>query len=150
MTKSEIKQELFHVIRRKQLEIIDNLKIAMDDTQKAANEYGAPRDRYDSFRAQVMRKRDMYAKQLHLALEQMTVLDKISFENLNDIVEFGAVVITDKQNLFVSISMGKLVQDDKTYYAISSNVPIFQALDGKRAGEDAIFNGVQIHILDVF
>ena len=40
-----------------QQKVVDNLKAAMDEAQQSANEYGPPKDRYDSFRMQQLRKK---------------------------------------------------------------------------------------------
>ena len=150
MFRMQLKIDLLNFIRKKQIETINNLQMVMEESQKAANDYGAPRDRYDSFRTQLLRKRDMYAKQLQMAMDQLSLLDRISLEIPNNQVEFGALVFTNKQNLFVSIGLGKIEFQDSVFYAISPNVPIFQAIESKRVGDEVPFNGSNIKILDVF
>jgi len=46
--------------------------------------------------------------------------------------------------------MGKIILDGETFYAISPQVPIFQAMRGKKAGDTFIFNGQTFEIKDVF
>jgi hypothetical protein len=65
-------------------------------------------------------------------------------------VEFGAIVFTDVQKVFISIGLGKVIVDSDTYYAISLKVPFFQAMDGKRIGDTFEFRGKTIKILDIF
>ena len=138
---SELKRKLLEECKRMQLETITNLKSVMDDAQKSANEYGSPRDRYDSYRTQLLRKRDMFAQQLHKANEQLDALDKIDVEKEMTEVQFGSLVITDKQKLFISIGLGKVVLNNKEYYAISPLVPIFEAMRSKKAGDEFEFRG---------
>lgn len=137
------------VCKSMQSETIRNLKAAVDESQKAANEYGPPKDRYDSFRTQLLRKRDMYALQLSKAMEQKDILGRIEPGKKLDKVEFGALVFTDKQNIFVSIGLGKLEVNNQTFFAISPQVPIFKALQGRKAGEEFTFNNNKFKILEI-
>mgnify|MGYP007068345097 CR=1 FL=1 len=122
----------------------------MDEHQQMANDYGPPKDRYDAFRSQMLRRRDIFAEQLQKANQELITLNKIKPDELKSVVEFGAVVITDQQQLFVSVSLGKIVLDDVFYYAVSPNVPVYQALKGLKAGDTARFNNNNIRIIDVF
>lgn len=137
-----MKKKLLSACISLQSESINALKSAVDEAQKAANEYGFPKDRYDSFRTQLLRKRDMFAQQLARASEQMDLLKRIDPEKEYSKVEFGALVITDKQKMFISIGLGKVQVDDDTFYAISPAVPIYKAMEGKKEGEEFTFNNI--------
>ena len=130
-------------------EKIKTLEFAVEDAQKAANEYGNPRDRYDSFRAQQLRKKDMFSKHLQEAIDEKNTLNKIDTNKENSQVVFGALVITNKQNLFISTSIGKINIDENDYYAISSFVPIFKILRGLKVGDTAEFKGNKFKIIDI-
>jgi hypothetical protein len=128
----------------------NNAKAAMDDLQQSANEYGIPRDKYDSFKAQTLQKKDMIAKQYQSILEELILLDKIDLEKKSEIAEFGSIVITNKQKMIISVSLGKIQFDKETYVAISPNVPIFKVIQGLKKGDEFTFNGNAFKILDVF
>lgn len=145
----ETKKKLFVLCRKLHDKTIQHLKLEIDDSQKSANEYGTPKDRYDSYRIQLLRKKDMFGKQLSKTMEQIDTLDKISLKRRFDKVEFGALVITDKQKIFVSIGLGKIELEGSTYFAISPNVPVFIAMEGKKAGEEYEFRGDKIKILSI-
>ncbi|MEZ5083236.1 MAG: hypothetical protein R2750_07280 [Bacteroidales bacterium] len=145
----EIKQRLIERCRELLLETENNLKSVIDDAQKAANEYGLPRDRYDSFRTQLLRKRDMFAQQLAKNNEQLNLLEKIDPDKKLSRVEFGALVITEYQKLFISISLGKMSIDGEEYYAISAAVPVYKAMEHKKAGEEFIFHGKKNKIISI-
>ncbi len=127
-----------------------NTKIAMDEAQSSANEYGRPKDRYDSYRMQVLKKRDMFAKQLIQTNEQIDVLGKIGVNKLHDKVEFGSVVLTNKQNMFIATGIGRLKFEDGDIFVISPNVPVYEAIKGKRKGDVVDFRGSKFKIGDVF
>ena len=150
MEKVKIKSALIASVRSKLLETIALLEATIADTQQQANDYGPPKDRYDSFRTQLMRRRDLLAQQLSKEMNELQVIDKLeSMKNL-DHAAFGAVVLTQDQNYFLSIGLGKLEVDSTTYFAESPIVPISQALLGKKKNETFEFRGKKTEILDVF
>ncbi len=128
---------------------IETLKYAADDAQKAANEYGNPRDRYDSFRAQQLRKKDMFSKHLQEAINEKNILNKIDVAKDYTEIVLGSLVITNKQNLFISTSIGKVTVDSIDYYAISPFVPIFKSIRGLKLGDTAEFNGNKFTIKEI-
>lgn len=128
----------------------NNAKIAMNEMQQSANEYGIPRDKYDSFKAQALHKKDMFAKQYQRALDDLVLLEKINTEKISEVIEFGSIVITNKQKMIIATSLGKVQLDNDTYFAISPQVPIFKEIHGLKKGDKFIFNGNDLEILDVF
>jgi hypothetical protein len=145
-----LKIKLLGILKSQQKEAVINLKAVMEDAQKTANDYGAPRDRYDSFRMQLLRKKDMFAQQLAKVIEQADVLEKISNEIKLNKVEFGALVITDKQNIFVSIGIGKIEVDGEDFFAISPNVPIYKSMAGMCEADEFEFRKEKIKILSIY
>ena len=145
-----LKARLLMQLKEQHENTVVKLKSVIDDTQKSANEYGAQKDRYDSYRMKLLRKKDMYTQQLVKLLEQTEVLDKIAIEKPYNKVEFGALVITQKQKIFISIGIGKLELDGDLYFAISPNVPIFKAMQGLSAGDTFNFRDEKIKILSIY
>ena len=150
LNKKELKKQILEACMAEVQRTMDNLKSAMDEAQQQSNDYGPPKDRYDPFRTQMMRRRDMFAQQLQKAMEDLAVLKKINPIELKSKVEFGAVVITDMQNLLIGAGTGKFMVAGKTYFAVSAAVPIFKTLKDKKAGETVVFNGRKIWIVEVF
>lgn len=148
--KTTLKAKIIESCKQHQRDTIQNLTREMDEHQQMANDYGAPKDRYDAFRSQMLRRRDIFAEQLQKANQEITALEMIKPEEIKKTVEFGAVVITNQQKLFVSISLGKVIVDKETYFAISPNVPLYQVLKGLKQGDTAVFNNNTIQILEVF
>jgi transcription elongation GreA/GreB family factor len=150
MAHLELKQKLVDECRKQQQKIIDNLRSVMSEAQQSANEYGTPKDRYDSYRMQLLRKKDMYAQQLEKAMTEFLTLEKIDVKNEMNKVGFGSLVITKDQKIFISIGIGKLIVENENYLAVSLMVPLSQAIVGKQKGDVAEFNGKRIEIFDVF
>jgi hypothetical protein len=145
----EVKLKLYQKCIEKQEKILDYSKSAMDEAQTAANEYGAPRDRYDSFRAQLLRKRDLFAEQYHKALKELDFLKSLKPETINNLARTNTLIITDKQKFYVSIGLGKVELPEGEFYVISPLAPIFQALKEKTTGDTVAFNGQQIKIMGI-
>ncbi len=148
MDKLSFKRKLVETCITEQDQVVEHAKIRMDEAQESANEYGQPQDRYDSYRTQMLSKRDMFAKQYCKAVDERNVLDRIDLNEENESISFGSVVITNDQQLFISISLGKISVDGQEYFAISPLVPLFKALEGLKKGDSFEFNGKQRTIED--
>ena len=146
---NNIKQLLLIECKKILQSTLENVQSEMNEAQLQANEYGAPKDRYDAFRTQMMRKRDMFAQQTQKTIDDIAVLDRISSDSKIDKVSFGAVVKTSGQNIFVSVGLGKIILDDVVYYAISPAVPIFKVMQGLKKGDKYSFQGKDFEILDI-
>lgn len=126
-----------------------NILAAMNDAQQSANEYGAPRDRYDSFRAQLMRKRDMLAQQLAAVDEELRYLRQIKTDVILTKVEAGALVRLDSQTLYILAGIGKILIDNETYYIVSPVVPLVLAMKNLKQGDSFNFRGTTMKIVEI-
>jgi len=126
-----------------------NVLAAMNDAQQSANEYGAPRDRYDSFRAQMMRKRDMLAQQLSVLGEEIRYLRQIKPGTISKKVEAGALVKLDNQTLYIVAGIGKIVLEEEIYYVVSPVVPLVDAMQNLKAGDSFTFRGTVMKIIEI-
>ena len=132
-------------------------KQEMDSAQQQSNDYGANVDRYDSYRTKMMRQRDMYAKQLSNANAGIRVLQELLRHSPFDVVEHGAIVVTDKQRFFLSAGIGKFLVPyqspievpQEVFFAISAQTPIYMALKGKKVGDSITFNGMTQTIKEI-
>jgi len=143
------KSKLFEECKKLQHKVVENLKTVIEEAQQSANEYGPPKDRYDSFRMQLLRKKDMYSQQLEKALLELYALEKIDIKKEMTKIGFGSLVITDEQKIFISIGLGKIIIDNEIFYAVSIMVPLSKVLEGKQKGETVMLNGKKIEIIDV-
>lgn len=145
-----IKEKLITRCKDTQRKCVDSAKSAMNEAQLALNEYGPNKDRYDSFRDQLIGRRDMFASQYQKALSEMHVLERIDPRDQKDTVEFGAIVISDTSKFIIAISAGKIELDGAIYYAISPAVPLYKAMEGLKSGESFEFNGRKQTIKELF
>ena len=146
----DIKTKLVGQCRDVQTKTVESSKAAMNEAQLAVNEYGPNKDRYDSFRDQLISRRDMFAGQYQKALAEINVLDKIDPREPRSTVQFGAVVISDTCRYFIAISTGKMELQGEIYYAISPAVPLYKAMEGLKKGDTFDFNGKKQTIKELF
>lgn len=150
MSKSEMRRSVIDKCIEILTHKIEIAKDAMNEQQQLANEYGPPKDRYDSFRSQLLRKRDLFGEQAQNGLDDLDILYRIEDERSNPLIGFGAIVVTSKQKLFISVGLGKFDMEGDTYFAVSMEVPIVQSMKGLKQGEEFEFRGEKIKVLDVF
>jgi len=150
MDRLKLKQKILDACFEQQTKVTQNLKVVMEEVADSAEEYGLPKDLYDSYRNQMMSKRDMFAQQILKINEQIDILRRVDMTKVFNQVRFGAVVVTESQRLFVAAGIGKIVVEGLEYYVISAMVPFYNAIDGKRAGDTYEFRGKKEKILEVF
>jgi len=150
MEKLELKRKIYN----KCLGILENnaetARKTMNEIQIDANEAEQEHDVFDGSRSELLRERDIYAEQLQKAVDDIHILKKVSFDGLEDKVEFGAVVITNRQKIFIALGLGKVEVDGDTYFVISKDVPIYKAMEGMNKGDSFEFNSMKFEIEDVF
>jgi hypothetical protein len=123
---------------------------SMSEAQQSANEYGNPEDWFDTYKSDLLNKRDMLSQQLTKVMDEIKVIERIDVTKELENVSFGSVVITDDQKLFISVGIGKVELDKDVYYAISPSVPIFNAIRNLKKGDVFDFRGKKIKICEVF
>ena len=149
MDKLELKRKLLKKCFEEQDRLINTTRSVMDEAQQGAEDEQS-RDWYDSIKTQLMGRRDMFARQLNKSIDERAILERIDPNKENDEVSFGAIVITEDQKLFISISLGKIEMNKITYFAISPQVPLFKAMEGLKKGNSFEFNGKTHKIMDLF
>ncbi len=151
MTNLELKRKIYEESLNKQKSLIDNSSEAMQQAQESANEtQGAMGEKFESFREQCQIDRDLYAKQLQEAISGFATLKQIQVEKEYDKVAVGSVVITDTQAFFIAVSVGTLKINDKTFFVISPQSPLYQAMAGRKKNEIFSFRDKTHTIKEVF
>lgn len=150
MENKELKKRLIEECINRHKETAQTYMASMEEAQQSANDYGNPEDWFDSYKNDLLTKRDMLGRQLAKVLDEIQILESIDTEREFSKIGFGSVVITKELNIFVSIGLGKVDVNKKTYFAISPSVPIFAAIRDFKKGDTYEFRGKKTKILDVF
>lgn len=80
----------------------------MKEAQQAANEADPPKVRYNPFRSQMLRRRNLFTEQYQMLVKDMKLLQKNNPIAVFNQVSFGSVVKTNAHNIFFAISLGKV------------------------------------------
>ncbi len=115
---------------------------AHDDTKSSAG------DKFETSREMLKQEAEKISSQLGVLLHQRQVLSVLDTK-ISDVVVHGSLVKTDKGIFYLSISLGKVLYQHDTIYAISDESPMALALVGRRVGDKVIVNSRTITILDV-
>lgn len=117
-------------------------KQAMDAAQESANqeEKSSMGDKYETGRAMAQIARDHAAQQLDEALKLKQVLDQINPMSSAPNIRLGSLVVTDQNQFYLSISLGKIEIEGKEYFAISPQSPIGMLLGDRKENDSFTFN----------
>ena len=118
--------------------ITSNQKALFSETKSSAG------DKHETGRAMLQLEMEKASQQLVIISEMKEVLKRISIKNKSNIICLGSLIITTKVNYFLAISTGKIIIENKIYYAISTNSPIGKQLLGKKIGGVVPFNEAKI------
>ena len=149
---TELKLELYklceHYVRKR----LETAQEALSSTQESSNqeEKSTAGDKHDTERAMMQIQVEQLTKQLAEANKLAEELKRVDYVNKQTVVTQGAIVFTSQNNYFMSISAGKIKSNQGDFFAVSMTSPIAQALKGKSANDELIFNGKKIQIEAIF
>jgi hypothetical protein len=146
-----LKQALYDLCSSFVDERIHMYKKAMKDAQEAANqeEKSSAGDKYETTRAMMQIEKDKNAKQLEETIKLKKALSQINPKSFTDTVSLGSLVITDKGNFYLSISVGKIKIGHTEYLAIAPTSPLGMTFMNQQAEGKAVFNGTIYSIQQV-
>lgn len=107
-------------------------------------------DKHETGRAMLQLEREKLGVQLAEVQKLQQILSKVDILYSSEVVRLGSVVETSEGNFFLSISIGEINMDKKSYYAIATNTPMGKLLIGKNVGDICSFNNKNFKIERVF
>jgi hypothetical protein len=87
---------------------------------------------------------------LEFAQREMVTLAAIDPAHVNEMVEPGAVVVTNNRTFFIAVSSERVEVGEEVIYGISTNAPIYTVMAGLKKGETFKFNGTGYKIEDIY
>ncbi|MEP6260568.1 MAG: transcription elongation factor [Gillisia sp.] len=129
---------------KKYEEKMDNIKESME-----ANDVHTDYDEEGS-KGELLGDFERYATHLDNARKMKETLSRVDREHYSEEIKFGSLVETSKHYYFIAAPLGNVGMDDgSTIFAISTEAPIFEKLQGKRKGDTFTLLEENIKILDV-
>ncbi len=135
-----------YVAERKEriLTAIANIKDSLFDDGKSTSG-----DKHHTSRAMLQIERENSGNQLIEVEKLEDIMPKIDIKQVTNIVHLGSLVVTKEASYFISISVGAVTVEDKSYYCISPKSPIGLLLLGKEKGATFSFNGKTVKIEEI-
>ena len=125
---------------------------AMNQAQEAANseEKSSAGDKYETGRAMGHLQKEMHARQLAESMKELAALQAISIEQLCQEGRSGVYLEGGEISFFISAGLGKQVIEGRTILFLSPHAPLAKLLQGKKTGDEILFNNLPIKIREVF
>lgn len=120
--------------------IASNKNALLSETKSTAG------DKHETGRAMLQLEMEKAGQQLESIQLMKETLTKIDSKKTVAVGCLGSIVQTNSATYFISISAGKIVIEEKEYFAISASSPIGNLLLGKKSGDIIQFNGKNITI----
>ena len=134
------KAKILSAIIDEQEKVINNLKASIERYKQESNmdedNTLDPEDYSRQNEAKDMQLR--YEKLLLTAQKNWNILEKAKSENYTEI-EIGTLIETDKNYIFVGISLPVFKYEGKDVISVSEEAPIFKTLKSKKIGENLEF-----------
>ena len=135
----------------------EKLRLQRFDIKKQLADLGSSRegeakssagDKYETQREMIKQSSDILDVQLSRLQLMDGQLDRIRLQAFEHVQE-GALVKLSIGLVWISVSLGKIVCQEKEYQMISKDSPLFLAIQGLKAGESTVFRGKKIIIEEV-
>jgi hypothetical protein len=149
-----VRTEMLHACIEKQQLLIDDFKVRIEtllQTEGLGNE-----EEYDNSEqantSQRMDEVNSLTKALDFANREMDILNYLEFNvaDKHEQPELGAVVITNLNTFFISVSTEQFELDGQTFIGLSVHSPLFQVMREKKKGDTFNYNKITYKIIDIF
>ncbi|WP_276370789.1 hypothetical protein [Chryseolinea sp. H1M3-3] len=150
----ELKKKILDDGIKKHQTVIDDFRRSIKDmlsSETVVNEEEIDLSQQE-FNTALVQNSNSIAEQLTFANEEMKILYDMAptIGNIHNTVQLGSVVVTDKDIFFVSVSIERFKVDGLTIFGLSTQAPIYQAMEGKKKGESFSFKDEVYNIVDLF
>lgn len=144
------KELIYETSLQKQEDLIANFTSRIDTLNTDAIKNNQSASQSEDRTAGKLEMVSALQNELVFAQNELVFLNTINPTKKNDIVEIGAVVITNKLKFFISVSSEKMTIENEEVYGISVKAPIYAAMQGLKKGDSFSFNDAEYNIVDVY
>lgn len=106
-------------------------------------------DKHETGRAMLQLEMEKAGQQLKGVQQMKETLGRIVLNTNSSAGCLGSIIETNSFTYFLSISAGKILIHDKTFFAVSVSSPIGKLLLGRTVNDELIFNGNKITIRNI-
>ena len=122
------------------------------NAREAANseEKSSAGDKYETARSMGQLEQEMYGQQLAKYVNELALLHAIDFDKTYTQVANGAIIQCAGCSFFIAVGLGKQLIDGETIYFLSPQAPLTKELQHKKPGDQFMFGGQRMEILEIF
>lgn len=107
-------------------------------------------DQYGN-KGEILTNYEKNAHYLDIARNMKETLATLDRNHRSEVVRPGSLVETRNSYYYVSVPLGQIdMEDGSTVYAISTDAPIYEHLEGKKAGDKFNFNDEEVEIVNIY
>lgn len=123
--------------------ISSNKKALHSETKSSAG------DKHETGRAMLQLEMEKAGQQLNGVQQMKETLARIVLTANSSTSCLGSIIETNSFTYFLSISAGKIIVNNKTFFAVSVSSPIGKLLLGETVNDELTFNGKKIAIKNI-
>ena len=145
--KKVVHAKCWEIASQKVIKLSDHIQ----EVQDAANNEtkSSAGDKHETGRAMAQLETEKLTKQLVQAIKIEQTLAQINPNQEHQQVGLGSLITTNNGTFYLSVSLGKLVLNNVTYFIISPASPIGKLLFGLKPNDSFSFNHKSYHIITV-
>jgi dsDNA-specific endonuclease/ATPase MutS2 len=146
-----LKQQLHEQCLQLVSEKISGIQQAMDMLESSMREEtkSSAGDKYETGREMIKQEVEKLSVQLQEVIKQQQLLQQPNLLQETQVVEQGALVLSDKGNFYLSVGLGQLVIGEKKFIAVSPVSPLAQKMMGLKQADKFIFNAQEYTLLHI-
>lgn len=121
------------------------------NAREAANseEKSSAGDKYETARSMGQLDQEMYGQQLARYVNELALLHAVDFDNTYKQVANGALLRCGGCSFLIAVGLGKQVIDGDTIYFLSPQAALAKELQHKKPGDQFMFGGRRMEILEI-
>lgn len=148
VTKKEVHYQCLSMASNKQNEIATAISRIQESLLSESKSTAG--DKHETGRAMLQLEREKLGLQLKNSEAIYTILKKINPNINSQKIALGSLVETNYGIYYLSVSLGKIILNKTTVFAISPMTPIGKLLLGKTLGDTFKFNGKSQTIITIY
>lgn len=145
--KESLKQMMLESVEQQLKSALERMDEALEAVQSETKSTAG--DKHETGRAMAQLEQEKAGKIIQATKQSKNRVQSLPLEEMKT-VGLGAVVETNKGAFYISLAMGKILLEGKTYYAVSPTAPLVQAMLGLKVGDSFVFNGITQNIEKIF
>lgn len=150
MAKNISKESVLAACISKQEELINNFESRVNEMKADAYGHNQSASQSENRTAGKVELLSTLQSELGFAQMEMGYLKSLKTDHVNEVVEPGAVVVTNQRTFFIAVSSEQIEIDGQEIFGISTKAPLYQVMVGQKKGGTFAYNGTEYKIEDLY